>query len=155
MPNFPLEVVVGADVLAPHFCSLLYLMTNRKRLQFGIQVCPRCAQYRGEPDVGSQKQLRFVDCSLKRKRNRTRVGYNYLATLPEAVCDDSDCKKAEKLDETPSPLDEPDGSQLHQLIDPGHTLSTSPASSKSPASATSTKINSSATSNKANQSGRL
>ena len=52
VPNLPHEVLVLADVLAPHFCSLLYLKNNQKRLQFGIQVGPRCAQYRGDPEVG-------------------------------------------------------------------------------------------------------
>ena len=33
VPNLPLEVLVGADVLAPHLCSLLYLKNNKKRLQ--------------------------------------------------------------------------------------------------------------------------
>ena len=42
VPKFSLEVLVGADVLLPHLCSLLYLKTNKKRLQFGIQVCHRC-----------------------------------------------------------------------------------------------------------------
>ena len=88
-PNLPLEVLVGADVLAPHLCSLLYLKNNKKRLQFEIQVCFRCHQYRTDPEVGLQKQLRFVDCSPKRKRNRLKVGYDSLATLPKAVCGDS------------------------------------------------------------------
>ena len=40
VPYLPLEVLVGADVLASHLCSLLYLKNNKKRLQFGVQVCP-------------------------------------------------------------------------------------------------------------------
>ena len=81
LPNLPLEVLVGADVLAPHLCSLLYLKNNKKRRQFGVQVCPRCAQHRTDPEVGQGKQLRFVDLRLKRKRNHLKVGYNFLATL--------------------------------------------------------------------------
>ena len=42
MPNLPLEVLVGAYVLASHLCSLMYLKNNKRRLQFGIQVCTRC-----------------------------------------------------------------------------------------------------------------
>ncbi len=93
VPNLPIEVLVGADVLAPYLCSLLYPKNNKKRLQFGVQVCPICLQYRTDPEVGSQKQLRFVDRSLKRKRNRLKVGYNFLVTLSEAVCDDSDSEQ--------------------------------------------------------------
>lgn len=39
VPNLAGEVLVKVDVLALHFCSQLYLKNNRKRLQFGIQVC--------------------------------------------------------------------------------------------------------------------
>ena len=97
VPNLSLEVLVGADVLVPHLCKLLYLKNNKKRLQSGIQVCPRCIQYRTDPEVGSQKQLRFVDRRLKRKRNRLKVSYNFLATLPEAVCDDSDSEQLKEV----------------------------------------------------------
>ena len=101
--NLPLEVLVGADVLAPNLCSLLYLKNNKTRLQFGIQVCPRCLQYRTDPEVGSQKLLRFVDRSFKRKRNRLKVGYNFLATFLEAVCDDSDSEQLKEVDEGRAP----------------------------------------------------
>ena len=76
VPNFPLKVLVGADVLGPHLCSLLYLKNYKTRLQFGIQVCPRSLQYRTDPQVGSQKQLIFVDRSYKRKRNLLKVGHS-------------------------------------------------------------------------------
>ena len=131
MPNLPIDVLVGADVLTSHLLQSVP-KEQSKRLQFGIQVFIRCAQYRGDPEVGSQKQLRFVDRSVKRNRTRTSVGYNFLATLPEAVCDDSDSDKLAKLDETSSPLDEPNGPQLHQPDDPGQTLSTSPYTVSSP-----------------------
>ena len=51
------------------------------------------------------------------------VGYNFLATLTEAVCDDSDCEKFKEVDECPAPLDEPEGLQLHQTGDPSHNSS--------------------------------
>ena len=103
MLNLPLKVLVGADVLAPHLCSLLYFKNNKTRLQFGIQECPRCLQYRTDPDIGSQKQVRVVDRSLKGKRNRLTVSYNFLATLPEAVCDDSDGEQLREADEGQAP----------------------------------------------------
>ena len=37
--NLPFEFLIGADVLAPHLCSLHYLHNNNKRLQLGVQVC--------------------------------------------------------------------------------------------------------------------
>ena len=74
VPNLPLEVVVGADVFAPYLCLLLYLKNKMKRLQFEIQVCPRCLQYRTDHEVRSQMQQRFVNRRLKRKRNRLKVG---------------------------------------------------------------------------------
>ena len=47
-----------------------------------------CCRFRGDPEVGVTTQLRFVDCSVRRRRNRTRIGTNFLATLPEAFCDE-------------------------------------------------------------------
>ena len=85
VPNSPLEVLIGADFLAPHCCSLQYLKDNKKRLQFGVAVCASCNRFRNDPDVGSAVQLRFVDRVPRRKRNRLKVGYNFLANLPEAV----------------------------------------------------------------------
>ena len=126
MPNLPLEVLVGADVLAPHLCSLLYLENNKKRLQFGIKVCPRRLQYRTDPEVGSQKQLKFVDRSFKRKR--LKVGYNFLATLTEAVCDDSDSEQLKKVDKSRAPSVGPEGPELHQTDDPSHNFYIAPVS---------------------------
>ena len=130
--NLPLEVLVGADVLAPHLCSLLYLKHNKKRLQFGVQVCPRCAQHRTDPEVGQGRQLKFVDLRLKRKRNRLKVAYNFLATLPEAICGNSDCEKVGELDKDETPSVESDGLQLFQTDDPNHTPTISPVASVSP-----------------------
>ena len=42
VPNLPLVMLVGADVLASHFCSFLYLKNKWKRLQFEIYVCSCC-----------------------------------------------------------------------------------------------------------------
>ena len=123
VPNLPLEVLVGADVLAPHLCSHLYLKNNKKRLQLGIQVCRRCLQYRTDPEVGSQKQLRFVDRSLKRKLNRLKVGYNFLATLPEAVCDDSDSEQPIEVNVGQAPSVGPEDPELHLTDDTSYTSS--------------------------------
>ena len=129
VPNHPLEVLVGADVLAPKICLLLNLKYSKKRLQFGIQVCLRCLQYRTDPEVGSQKQLRFVDRSLKRKRNCLKVNYNLLATLPEAVCDGSDCEQLKEVNECQAPSVVPEGPELHQTDDPSLTSSKPPRGS--------------------------
>ena len=155
VPNLPLEMLVGADVLAPHLCSLLSLKNNRKRLQFGIQVCPRCLQYRTDLEGGSQKQLRFLDRSLKRKRNRLKVGYNFLATLPEAVCDDSDSERLGVIDKDPAPSDEPEGSQLHQTDDLNQTFSIPLAASKSLAPSTLTKTSGTTNPKESDHSGKL
>ena len=80
VPNLPLEVLIGADVLAPHLCSLHYLPNYKKRLTFGVQVCDSCSRYRSDPEVGATTQMRFVDRTLRRRRNRLKIGYNFLAT---------------------------------------------------------------------------
>ena len=118
MPTLPLEVLVSAYVLAPHLCSLLYQKNNKKRLQFGVQVCPRCAQHRTDPEVGQGIQLKLVDLRFKRKRNWLKVGYNFLATLPEAICGNFDCEHVEELDEDETPLVELEDLQLPQTNDP-------------------------------------
>ena len=61
VPNLPLEVLIGADVLARHQCSLQYVPHKRKRLQFGLQSCSSCDRFRSDPRCGSPAQMRFVD----------------------------------------------------------------------------------------------
>ena len=89
VPNLPLEVLIGADILASHQCSLLYLQGNQKRLFFGKENCAGCEQFRNDPDVGTSAQLKFVEMKPKRRRNRLRFSANFVATLPEA----EECKQ--------------------------------------------------------------
>ncbi len=84
IPNLPLEVLIGADVLPNHQCSLLYLKDNQKRLMFGNENCTECNRFRTNPEVGASAQLKFVDRNPKRHRNRCKIGANFVATLPEA-----------------------------------------------------------------------
>ena len=79
--NLPLEVLFDAEVLAQHLCSLYYLQNNKKRLQFGVQICEICKRYRNDPQVGTSIQMKFTDDNTKRRRNRLKIGYNFLATL--------------------------------------------------------------------------
>ena len=155
VPNLPLEVLVGVNLLAPHLCSLLYLKNNIKRLQFGIQVCPRCLQYRSDPEVGSQQQLRFDDRSLKRKRNRLKVGYKFLTTLPEAVCGDSDCEQLEEPDKDSAPSGEPENSQLPFTEDPSNTSSIAPLAVMPLAQSEMNKTSGTTTPKEPDQSGKL
>ena len=97
VPDLPLEVLVGADILAAHQCSLLYLKNNRKRLLFGHPNCPNCERYRRDPEVGDSVQLRFVDRNPKRRRNRLKIGANFVATLPEVEPDEDGEEPIEKL----------------------------------------------------------
>ena len=83
VPDLPLEVLVGADILATHQCSLLYLTNNQKRLQFGKEVCTSCDKFRTDPEVGEAVQLKFVERTPRRRRNRLRLSSNFVATLPE------------------------------------------------------------------------
>ena len=84
VPNLPLEVLIGADVLAAHQCSLLYLKNNRKRLLFGNPACVSCVRFRGDPQVGTSTQMKFVDRTIRKRRNRLKIGSNFIATLPDA-----------------------------------------------------------------------
>ena len=105
--NLPLEVLIGADVLAPHLCSLHYLHNNNKRLQLGVQVCEICKRYRSDPEVGTSTQMKFIDYNPNRRRNRLKIGYYLLATLPEVFCDELNEQndlQIEQNKEIPSPL---------------------------------------------------
>ena len=84
VPNLPLEVLIGADVLTNHQSSLLYLTDNQKRLTFGNENCKECDRFRTNPEVGASAQLKFVEWNPKRRRNHCKIGANFVATLPEA-----------------------------------------------------------------------
>ncbi len=46
------------------------------------------------------------------------MGYNFLATLPAAICGNFDCEHVEELDEDETPLVELEDLQLPQTNDP-------------------------------------
>ncbi len=97
VPDLPLEVLIGADVLAPHQCSLLYLKNNQKRLQFGLNTCSGCIRHQSDPNVGTSAQSKFVSRNPNRRRNRLRIGSNFLATLPDA--NEANCEEEEEGEE--------------------------------------------------------
>lgn len=58
VPELQLEVLIKADVLASHRCSLLYLNYIRKRLLYEKTSCPNCDHYRqGAEKVAVQGKL--------------------------------------------------------------------------------------------------
>ena len=84
VPNLPLDVLNGADVLTNHQCSLLYLKDNQQRLTFGNENCKECDRFYTNQVVGASAQVQFVDWNPKPRRNRFKIGANFVATLPEA-----------------------------------------------------------------------
>ena len=80
--QLPLEVLIGADILQPHLCSLLYLKNKQKDLRFGLQNCFECNYNRALPVDGAVAQLRYVDLALHDSRNRVQVDDNFIAVLP-------------------------------------------------------------------------
>ena len=40
--QFPLEVLIGANILQPHFCLLRYMRDKQKELTFGFYSCFDC-----------------------------------------------------------------------------------------------------------------
>ena len=100
VPNLPLKVFIEAHLLEPNLCFLQYQQNNKKRLQFGVTVCAICNRFCNDSDVGSLAQLRFVDRIPRRNQNWLKNGYNFLATLPEGVCSDSDEETQVRVDET-------------------------------------------------------
>ena len=49
VPRLPLEVLIGADIMVPHQCTLYYLKQNQKRLQFGLKTCATCIRLKSDP----------------------------------------------------------------------------------------------------------
>ena len=83
VPNLPLEVLTGADILSNHQCSLLYQKNNQKSLLFGNENWQHCDRFRTHADVGASIQQKFVNRILPHCRNRFKIGANFVATLPE------------------------------------------------------------------------
>ena len=77
-----------------------------------------------------------------RQHSRLKERYNFLATLHEAKCDESDNDKLENVDEVSTSSVELKGRQSPKLYDLGHTLSTSQTSHTSLAPANPSKTNS-------------
>ena len=69
VPNLPIEVLIGADILATHRCSLLYLKDDTKRLTFCNKTCTSCVRFRKDPEVGASAQLRFVEKNTNRRHD--------------------------------------------------------------------------------------
>ena len=61
LPNLPLQVLIGADILSNHQCSLLRQKKNQKSLLFGNENCQHLDLYWTNPDVGGSIQLKFVN----------------------------------------------------------------------------------------------
>ena len=80
--QLPLEVLIGADILQPHFCFLLYLKNKQKDLRFKLLNCFECNYNRALPFDGAAAQLRYVDRALHDSRNRVQVDDNFIAVLP-------------------------------------------------------------------------
>ena len=104
IPNLPLEVLIGADILSNHQCSLLYQKNNQKSLLFENENCQHCDQLRTNPDVGASIQLKFVNRTPTHRRNRLKISTNFVATLP--VSDELDQKKNEHESEPTGPQPE-------------------------------------------------
>ena len=45
VPNLPLEVLIGSDVLTNHHCLLFYLTDNQKMLMFRNENCNECNRF--------------------------------------------------------------------------------------------------------------
>ena len=77
-----LEVLIGADILQPHLCSLLYLKNKQKDLRFGLQNCFECNYNRALPFDNAAAQFRYVDRALHDSRNRVQVDDKFIVVLP-------------------------------------------------------------------------
>ena len=97
VPGLPLEVLIGADVLAPHHCALFYLKNNQKRLQIGQTSCQGCVWFQQDPNSGTSAQLKFVGRSQRKQRNRLKISTNFFATPFDGKQIESDDEDSENV----------------------------------------------------------
>ena len=83
--DLPLEALVGGDIFIPHQCTLSYLPNGKKRLEFGVKTCAECERFRQDPSSGAAVQLRYVDREHRKRRNRVKLGANFVAVLPDTI----------------------------------------------------------------------
>ena len=50
--NFPLDALIGADIMAPHFAMLRYIKDDQRSLEFGIKDCTICTTNRQDEQSG-------------------------------------------------------------------------------------------------------
>ena len=50
-----------------------------------MTTCATCTRLKSDPEVGTLAQIKFVDLNPKRRRNRSKIGANFTATLPNAI----------------------------------------------------------------------
>ena len=80
-----LEVLIGADILQPHLCSLYYLKNKQKDLRFELQNCFERYYNRALPFDGAAAQLRYVHRAFHDSRNRVQVDDNFIAVLQAVI----------------------------------------------------------------------
>ena len=83
------------------------------------------------------------------------MGYKFLATLPEAVSDDSDSEQLKEVDEGQAPSVGPEGPKSHQTDDPNHNSYNDPVAVKPLAQSATSETSGTTTPKKPDQSGKL
>ena len=84
--HLPLEVLIGTDILQPHFCSLLYLTNKQNDFRFALQNCLECNYNPALPLDNAAAQLHYFDRALHDSRNRVHADNNFIAILPAVTC---------------------------------------------------------------------
>ena len=63
--NFPLDALIGADIMAPHFCMLRYMVNDQRSLEFGLKDCTTCTTNRQDEQCGLKAQGQFVNADKR------------------------------------------------------------------------------------------
>lgn len=134
--------------------SSLNLKNNRKRLQFYVQLCSKCIEHRGEPEVNSKIQLKFVDRCLKRKRNHIKWAITSWPRCSRKCATISTVSNSRKFGK-PYLTNDTNNVQMHQQTNPSNTPSIFEATVSSSASNTLNELNNSITSNEPDKTEEL
>ena len=77
-----------------------YYQNKTKHLQFCDHESTYFSRYRKDPEVGTSNQIRIIDQTPTRRRNRLKTGFDSSVTLTEAKCDVSNDEQLEQFEES-------------------------------------------------------
>ena len=73
------QMIIGADILQPHFARLAYEDNGEVQLEFKKEECAECRRNKALPQEGEAAQMRYVSRKIRATRNRQQVDDGFIA----------------------------------------------------------------------------